>query len=85
MDGIITADRKITPKSMEMKKVYEPVEFHFEDGNLRILFRLHFERICATLIITYKEQGEVVGVETFDLNANPYESVSFAVKEKRTL
>ena len=81
MDGIITADRKITPKSMEMKKIYEPLEFHFKDGELKISSRLHFESICAILIVTYKEQGEVIGVETFDLNVEPYGSLSFAVKQ----
>ncbi len=80
MDGIITADRKITQKSMEMKKVYEALEFHLKGEELSISSRLHFEKICATLVVTYKEQGEVVGVETFDLSVAPYEKVSFAVK-----
>ena len=81
MDGIITADRKLTQKSMEMKKVYEPLTFTLQDNCLTVSSRLHFENIVAKLTITYKEQGKIVGEETFDLNVQPYESVSFMVKK----
>ena len=80
MDGIITADRKITQKSMEMKKVYEPLAFDLKDNRLTVYSRLHFENIFATLTVTYKEQGKVVGEDRFTLNIQPYESISFTVK-----
>lgn len=81
MDGIITADRKLTQKSMEMKKVYEPLAFALQDNCLTISSRLHFENIVAKLTVTYKEQGKIIGEETFDLNVKPYENVSFEIKK----
>ena len=80
MDGIITADRKITQKSMEMKKVYEPIAFRLEDDKLLLSSRLFFENIQATLTLTYKEQGEVVNVETHDLCLQPQGTATFSVK-----
>ena len=85
IDGIITADRKITQKSMEMKKVYEPIEFRMQDDTLTISSRLYFENIQATLTITYKEQGEVVNVENHSLCLQPQDSVSFPVKPSHVI
>lgn len=81
MDGIITADRKLTQKSMEMKKAYEPLAFALEGGQLRVASRLYFERICATMVLTYKEQGKVVGEEEIALELPPQAEAFFAVKK----
>ena len=81
MDGIITADRKITQKAMEMKKVYEPIGFNLDEERLTIASRLHFEKLIAELTITYKEQGKIIGAEKFDLNLLPRESVTFTIKQ----
>lgn len=85
MDGIITSDRKITQKSMEMKKAYEPVSFALENGKLTLTSRLHFENICGTLTITYKEQGKVFGIEQHKVSIQPYDTVSFGVQKAHVI
>ena len=48
MDGIITADRKLTQKSMEMKKAYEPVRFNLQDGKLTVKSLNYFMPVSYT-------------------------------------
>ncbi len=81
INGMVTSDRKIAQKAMEMKKVYEPIAFRLEDDTLILSSRLFFEAIQATLTITYKEQGEIIGEETHNLCLRPQETVAFSVKE----
>lgn len=71
MDGIITADRKLTQKSEEMKKAYEPVTFEFLRGELKIKSRNYFEPIDATLELTYKDMGNVLKTEKRALYIEP--------------
>lgn len=80
MDGIITADRKITQKSMELKKVYEPLSFFLDGNTLTIASRLFFENIQATLSLTYKEQDKIVSEEKLEVCFRPQEAISFFVK-----
>lgn len=80
LDGIITADRKLTQKSMELKKVHEPVKFE-KDGNiLKITSRSFFEPIEGTLTITYKEMGEVVDKQNQTISLAPDETIEIAIK-----
>lgn len=81
MDGIVTADRQITQKAMEMKKVYEPIAFELDGTRLTLRSKLNFENLLVELTVTYKEQGDIVGVEKFDLNLAPNETVVFTIKQ----
>ncbi len=77
IDGIVTADRKLTQKSQEVKKVYEPILFDFREGKLSLTSRNYFEPIDATLTLTYKEMGKVLKTERYPLFIEPRSSVSF--------
>ena len=79
MDGIITADRKLTQKSMEMKKAYEPVRFNLQDGKLTVKSLNYFMPVEGTLTLTYKNMGKEVKRENFDLCLQPAETVTFDV------
>ena len=81
MDGIITADRRLTQKSMEMKKIYEPVVFEKKDGELKITSRQFFAPIVARLTVTYKDMGKVVGEESTVVGIEPRKSVTLPVKD----
>ncbi len=80
MDGIVSADRKILQKSEEMKKIYEPVAFNWTNDVLVITSRNYFENIKATLTLTYKEFGKVIGEEKMQLDLAPRASAEFSVK-----
>lgn len=60
LNGIVMADREITPKYMEVKKVYQPVDIQMTNGQLRIINRNHhinlnnFQAFC-TFSINGKE------------------------------
>ncbi len=79
MDGIITADRKITEKSLVMKKQYEPISFTFNNGILTVKSRWYFENVKANLTVTKKENGIVVEVKNFTLDLAPQTETSFEI------
>ena len=79
MDGIITADRKITEKSLAMKKQYEPVAFVFDNGILTVKSRWYFENINATLTVIKKENGKVLEEKTFELDLLPQAETTFEI------
>lgn len=81
LDGIITADRQLTQKSMELKKVHEPVKFEKSGNVLKITSRSFFEPVAGTLTITYKEMGKVLGVDTQDISIAPDETLEIAIKD----
>ncbi|MBO5214843.1 MAG: hypothetical protein J6B79_01495 [Clostridia bacterium] len=80
MDGIVTADRRLTQKSMEMKKAYEPVFFTFEEGKLTVKSRQYFENVVGTLTVTYKNTGEILGEEKFAIDLAPQQEITFDIK-----
>ena len=81
MDGIISADRKLTQKSMEMKKAYEPVKF-FKCGNtLKITSRLYFEPIEGTLTLTYKNMGKVISETKTKIRIAPNETFEIGLEK----
>ena len=77
MDGIISADRKITQKSLEMKKVYEPVEFTLSKDGLTVRSRNFFAPINATLTVTRKRMGETLTTEKHALCLSPGEEATY--------
>ncbi len=79
MDGIVTADRKITEKSLVMKKQYEPLSFEFNGGVLTVKSRWYFENLKGNLIITKKENGEVLEEKTFVIDLAPRSQTTFNV------
>lgn len=79
MDGIISADRKITQKSLEMKKVYEPVEFTLTKDGLTVRSRNFFAPIEGTLCVTRKHMGKVLTTEKHVLNLAPGEEATYPV------
>lgn len=79
MDGIITADRKLTQKSAEMKKVYEPIAFTERDGKLTVKSRNFFADLDCTLTLTYKNEGEVIKVDKMPLVLAPQEEITVDV------
>lgn len=79
MDGIISADRKITQKSLEMKKVYEPVEFTLTKDGLTVRSRNFFAPIEGTLTVTRKNMGKVLTTEKHALKLAPREETTYTV------
>ncbi len=85
MDGIVTADRQLTQKSLEMKKVYEPVRFTYGMGKLTVKSRWFFENVKGTLTVTYKNGGKVVGEEKFALDLAPQQTIEYTVKREHVI
>ncbi len=79
MDGILTADRRITQKSLEMKKIYEPVLFEREGARLCVTSRYLFARLRAELVLTRWEGGACIGEEAFELDLAPGASAQFSL------
>ena len=79
MDGIITADRKITEKSLVMKKQYEPLAFELINGVLTVKSRWYFENVQGLLTVTKKENGKVLEETTFNLDLLPQSEITFNV------
>lgn len=80
MDGIMSADRQITQKSLEMKKIYEPVVFERSGSTLTIKSRLLFARLDAELVLTYSEDGRKVKEEVFLLDLAPEGEAKFTLQ-----
>lgn len=62
-NGLLMSDREITPKYLEVKKVYAPVELKLEEGSLKITNRNHHTglsqyRCVWVLAIDGKQQEE---------------------------
>ena len=85
MDGIITADRRLTQKSMEMKKAYEPLSFALENGTLTLRSKLYFENITALLTLTYKNDGVVEKEQAFDIDLAPQSEISLPVTSAQVI
>ncbi|MBR7140726.1 MAG: hypothetical protein IKD03_01160, partial [Clostridia bacterium] len=85
MDGIITADRRLTQKSMEMKKAYEPLSFSLENGTLTLRSKLYFENITALLTLTYKNDGVVEKEQAFDIDLAPQSEISLPVTSAQVI
>ncbi len=81
MDGIITADRKLTQKSMEMKKIYEPVIFEKRGSELKITSRNFFAPIVGEVTITYKDMGKVIGEDKTVVGIEPKKSIVLPLKD----
>lgn len=79
-DGIITSDRKLTQKSEEMKKVYEPVFFIRNGNTLTIKSRNFFNELDAVLTVTYRKNGRDIEKETHELRLAPQSSISVTLK-----
>ncbi len=77
MDGIISADRKLTQKSMEMKKAYEPVEFALGKDGVTVKSRNFFAAIVGTLTVTRKDMGKVLSVEKHAVSLAPGEQAVY--------
>lgn len=81
VDGIVTAERRLTHKAMEMKKAYEPLAFEERDGVITVTSRNFFRPIEGTLTLTYKDMGKTVGEEKIPLSLAPGASVAIRAKE----
>ncbi len=80
MDGIMSADRKITQKSQEMKKAYEPVEFTLIKDVLTLKSRNFFAPIKGTLTVTRKNMGEVLTTESHTVDITAGGEVTYRVE-----
>ena len=81
MDGIVTADRKITQKSQEMKKVYEPVFITYADHKVTLTSRKYFTNVEGKLTLIYHDNGIEVGRDAYSVNIAPGQSVSFDARD----
>lgn len=84
-DGIITADRKLTQKSAEMKKVYEPVFFTRDNDVLKIKSRNFFAELNAILTVTYREGGKDIEKVNYELRLAPQEETSIKLKTSEVI
>ena len=85
MDGIISADRKITQKSLEMKKIYEPLEFTLSKDGLTVRSRNFFAPINATLTVTRKSMGETLTTEKHALCLSPGDEATYPVEQAHVI
>lgn len=86
-NGIVMSEREVTPKYLEVKKVYAPVELTIENGELKIENRNHHSELSQyrcfwTLSVDgkTKKQGEWTLPQ-----AAPGEVVSLPLPDARTL
>ncbi|MEX0332583.1 MAG: glycoside hydrolase family 2 TIM barrel-domain containing protein [Puniceicoccaceae bacterium] len=90
LNGIVFADREVTPKYAELKKVYQPVHFELEEilssgmAFVRVTNRQHHENLKGYQFAWKLElNGQVVGEGSLaPLDAGPGESVVAAVPLK---
>ncbi len=80
MDGILAADRTLTQKALEMKKIYAPVVLEKKGNCLTARSRLLFKELDATLALTYFEDGKKTKEERFPLRLPPEGVATFPVK-----
>ncbi len=80
MDGIVTADRQIMGKTLEMKKAYEPVRFVKENNTLSVKSLCYFRPVTGVLTVTYKNMGKVVGEDKHNVSIKPGETFTVNVE-----
>jgi beta-galactosidase len=65
-NGIVMTDRSITPKYHELKKVYQPVDFQYVDGKIRIINRHHHINLsgyyCESFYLMDGKPGKVTSL-----------------------
>ncbi len=87
-NGLVTADRRITPKLMEVKKVYQYIAFEMNDRNsvgLRNRYTTH-NLMHFNLHYTLCKDGQVIQEEEFGLpNGKPTEHRTIQVPLERYL
>ena len=79
IDGIFTGDRRVTEKSRELKAAYAPVRLTFEGDELKLFSYRFFKNLCGKLTVTYKDKGEVLGTDVFDIDLAPQTETAFAI------
>lgn len=69
-NGVVMSDRAITPKYLEVQKVYQPIATDYIDGRLRIINRQHH-----TTLAPYKVTG------TFSADGKDFRTVALVLPE----
>ncbi len=85
VDGLVSPDRKIKTGALEMKKVYQPLQFNFVDDTLTVFNRNYFEPINGELAVIYQDKGETLGTETLALSVAPRQTAIFTLKTAQTV
>lgn len=87
-NGIVTVDRKVTPKLQEVKSVYQYIRFSLNDSNSVSLQNGYNVYNLSDFNLRYeiKKDGEVISTETFGLpDCKPTENRSIAIPMARYL
>lgn len=85
MDGILDSYHRPMDKTMEMKKVYQPILFDKTGDKITVKSRNYFRDINGKIDVLYRENGEKIDKEEFDLNLKPQEIFEIKVKPAQVI
>ncbi len=80
VDGIVSPDRKTKAGTEELRAVYQPAEFVFREGMLRLRNRYFFKRLTGELSIEIKINGERIFATTEKISLAPQSFKRFPVE-----
>lgn len=85
IDGILTADRKEKSGTREMKRIYQPVVFSKAENAIVLFNKNYFAPLVGKLVLTYKQNGRMLGKEEIDIAIAPRISQTIPCKDAQTL
>lgn len=81
IDGIVQADRTFKHGTSEMKAVYSPIAFAFDNGVLTVKNRNYFENAVGKLVIEYTEKGKTVKTQVVSVSIFPQSAIEYSIGE----
>lgn len=79
-NGIVFADRRLTPKMQEVKYCYQPVSMTFDDTNMTITNRLLFTDLEAyDWVAELSYEGELIDQQSFSICLAPLQTLSMPI------
>lgn len=80
VDGIVSPDRRPKAGTEEMKAVYQPAEFTFVKGKIKLFNRYFFKELKGELLIETKVNGKRIGFRKESVSLAPRASVRFSAE-----
>ncbi|SFU56134.1 beta-galactosidase [Pustulibacterium marinum] len=79
-NGLVSADRTVHPAIYEVKKVYQPIKFNFDNGKLSIKNGYFYTNLNAfSFGWELLKNGEIADQGTFTINGEPQSTVSKSI------
>lgn len=85
IDGIVAPDRSLKSGSLEMKKIYQPLEITLTEKGVKAFNKNYFAPIRGRLVFIHKEYGKAAGEEEKTVVIEPRQSIEVPCKRTQAL